>query len=249
MRHGASIQRVPCPLHRLYGRFGCFAVLRVCKKSQKTAQDVSFTNQWPQQVHEVCAKKPRTGQERNAMSKQSVHQKRCYMSFTCAQGQASRIPDFATLFLQTIKGATWGIAPKLNIIIFLFTSPKSGPNIKFCFFHISILTLPTCESMACWSCCSCKADPSNTGSTAKRRSRSFVGFFFSSRQGGWFFGVFFCLPPACRTMFNSGTSLESQKKCGGKSWIFGSPDWKKNITTTYKVSCSPLPGCQWQLKV
>lgn len=112
---------------------------------------------------------------------------------------SSGVPDFHTLFLQTIKGVTWGIPPKLNIIIFLFTSPKSGPNIKFCFFHISILTLPTCESMACWSCCSCKADPSNTGSTAKRRSRSFVGFFFPSRQGGWFLVFFFVCPqPAGR---------------------------------------------------
>ena len=104
MRHGASIQRVPCPLHRLYRRFGCFAVLRVCKKSQKTAQDVSFTNQWPQQVHELCAKKPRTGQERNAMSKQSVHQKRCYMSFTCTQGQVVAFLTFTLYSSKRLRG-------------------------------------------------------------------------------------------------------------------------------------------------
>ena len=104
MRHGASIQRLPCPLHRLYRRFGGFAVLRVCKKSQKTAQDVSFTNQWPQQVHEVCAKKPRTGQERNAMSKQNVRQKRCYMSFTCTQGQVVAFLTFTLYSSKRLRG-------------------------------------------------------------------------------------------------------------------------------------------------
>ena len=153
MRHGASIQRVPCPLHRLYRRFGCFAVLRVCKKSQKTAQDVSFTNQWPQQVHELCAKKPRTGQERNAISKQSVHQKRCYMSFTCTQGQ---VVAFLTLPLYSSKRLRGQHEVfHLNIIVFLFHKPQKWSKYPNSIFFISPfspippLTLPTCESMAC----------------------------------------------------------------------------------------------------
>lgn len=142
MRHGASIQRVPCPLHRLYGRFGCFAVLRVCKKSQKTAQDVSFTNQWPQQVHEVCAKKPRTGQERNAMSKQSVHQKRCYMSFTCTQGQVVAFLTFTLYSSKRFRGQHEVLHPKHHYISFS-QAPKVVRISKFCFFHISIFSNPT----------------------------------------------------------------------------------------------------------
>ena len=114
-----------------------------------------------------------------------------------------------------------------------FHKPRIYPNIKFSLDVSILFDNPTCESMACWSCCSCKADPSNTGSTAKRRSRScwrlgcarliFLDFFAPSLQDD--------------VQFRHVLGFFKTKVWKVAIWI---SRWKKNArNTTYKFSCPP----------
>ena len=130
---------------RAFWRFGCFAVLRVCKKSQKTAQDVSFTNQWPQQVpRSVCQKAEDRSRKKCNVKTERTSETMLHVVHLHTR-TSSGIPDFHTLFLQTIKGATWGIPPKHHCISFP-QAPKVVQISKFCFFHISIFSNPTCAN-------------------------------------------------------------------------------------------------------